>query len=1171
MGGSSSEQTIGYRYRLGVQIALCHGPVDRITRIRFDQKKAWMGNSTGGRINVSAPNLFGGEKREGGVSGAVDFETGERDQPVNDYLQARIGGLVTAFRGVAQVVMRRFYMGMNPYLKAPDFRLERIHTRQDGLEQWYDAKAEIRGDLLPDIVVQSDKFANADGWEFEEPLPANRLLITDGVMRFDADIDHGGIQQYASKEFDRIDRINSIRFDCRVLDANSGDALIMQIKNAAGDYWFFYDPRRDAGVDPTQRPTIGTSSNPFGSTALTVGTWYRHMVTFDHDADTYTVRITRRSDGALFGEETFGPIPGASPDVDSIRFDPGTDDFVLNRGSSTEYDNIEIRGQGYIRDMNPAHIIRECLTDPDWGMGYNEDDVDEASFASAADALYAEGMGISILWDQQATITEFLDQIIAHIDAALYVDPATGKYVLKLIRDDYSDSHLLTLDPSNVEAIEEFGQPATDELVNTVTVKYWDSKTSRGSSVTVHDTGLVQMHGQIIQQTFDFQGFTHAEVAGKVATRSLRALSQPLISCTVYVNRDFFSLRIGDAVFLNWPDYEVDNVIMRVVSIDYGDGIQNRMRLQLTQDVFYTPNLQLIRKVESEWVDTAVDPSPITLRVAMEAPYYELVRRLTQNIVDDTLVERPQAGFLLMSAGRPTDAEINAQSWIDRGADYEQGPTVDFAPYVTLASAMVQAAESEVDYSAENQIDLVEVGSYGQIDDEIVKVISLTPLTVARGVLDTVPAAHAAGASILFWGPSYPVSDEQEYTISTSALNVKLLPVTSIGVLDIDDADVDSVLFDQRAIRPYPPGKVQVNGEYFPESIDGMTLIGLTWAHRDRLQQTTEDLIEFTEGNIGPEYNTRYNLRIYNEDGMLVKEETLTGTSFDWTDETGISYLPGSQYDGANDYQTRGADLTGIVDGKTGIVSFWIGPGADGALLTVLGGGANISAGGGLFVYRSSFNLVGVRGRSAAGAIVLDLNSSITDVTVANGVRHVMISWDLTNPARRHVYVDDVDVTASTTHTNTAIDLTTGNFAIGAETDGGNKLNGGLTELFFHNTYLDLSIEANRRKFIQADGKAVASLGANGSDPLGVQPLIYAPTGDASGTGNKGSAGPFTTTGALVPVDGPAYAGSGNLNGQVRVELESERDGILSMQYHDFTIYRHGYGFNYGMFYGGNV
>src|SRR3546814_4430004 len=79
-------------------------------------------------------------------------------------------------------------------------------------------------------------------------------------------------------------------------------------------------------------------------------------------------------------------------------------------------------------------------------MGYLESDIDDASFIAAADTLSNEGLGMSLLWDKQILIDAFIQEVIKHIDAALYVSRTTGKFVLKLIRADYDEGDLITLD-----------------------------------------------------------------------------------------------------------------------------------------------------------------------------------------------------------------------------------------------------------------------------------------------------------------------------------------------------------------------------------------------------------------------------------------------------------------------------------------------------------------------------------------------------------------------------------------------------------------------------------------------------------------------------------------------------------------------------------------------------
>lgn len=72
---------------------------------------------------------------------------------------------------------------------------------------------------------------------------------------------------------------------------------------------------------------------------------------------------------------------------------------------------------------------------------------------------------------------------------------------------------------------------------------------------------------------------------------------------------------------------------------------------------------------------------------------------------------------------------------------------------------------------------------------------------------------------------------------------VKLLPYTSKAQLDIGDAVEMDFTPAGRALGPYPPGKVQVNGQYWP---DGCTFHGdvtLTWAHRNAYAQEARDIV----------------------------------------------------------------------------------------------------------------------------------------------------------------------------------------------------------------------------------------------------------------------------------------------------------------------------------------
>jgi hypothetical protein len=134
MGAGSGSQTVGYRYHLGMHLVLCHGPLDKVTALRVGDKdlptdavaatiKQPVASvalpATGSqRLHFNSPNLFGGEDREGGITGYADLAFGGPSQTPNDYLSAKIAGPVPAYRGLMSLILRGAYLAANsPYIK----------------------------------------------------------------------------------------------------------------------------------------------------------------------------------------------------------------------------------------------------------------------------------------------------------------------------------------------------------------------------------------------------------------------------------------------------------------------------------------------------------------------------------------------------------------------------------------------------------------------------------------------------------------------------------------------------------------------------------------------------------------------------------------------------------------------------------------------------------------------------------------------------------------------------------------------------------------------------------------------------------------------------------------------------------------------------------------------
>lgn len=230
--------------------------------------------------------------------------------------------------------------------------------------------------------------------------------------------------------------------------------------------------------------------------------------------------------------------------------------------------------------------------------------------------------------------------------------------------------------------------------------------------------------------------------------------------------------------------------------------------------------------------------------------------------------------------------------------------------------------------------------------------------------------------------------------------------------------------------------------------------------------------------------------------------------------------VDGADFDGTNDYMTRGADLTGASDSKQFILSAWLRvDGGDGLALILFSSDTTGGGNPGLFrLRRNNSKDVKLLGYNAAGTEIL-LIGTLGQFITSTTWRHFLISIDLSDTAKRHLYVNDSSDINVTTYTNDTLDFTQGDWVVGATHNNTLKLNGCLAELYFApGQYLDFSLVSNRRKFISASGKPV-HLGTTGALPTGTAPIVYQHLDDleavANFATNRGTGGDFSITGTL--------------------------------------------------------
>jgi hypothetical protein len=125
LGIGSKNVTIGYKYYLGMQMALASGTVDSLEDIVVGDKSLKANgaalpvaySASGANVSINLPSLFGGDEKEGGLAGLLTFYFGSSAQTGDAYLASKFGGAAPGYRGVCHAILKDFYIGTSTYLK----------------------------------------------------------------------------------------------------------------------------------------------------------------------------------------------------------------------------------------------------------------------------------------------------------------------------------------------------------------------------------------------------------------------------------------------------------------------------------------------------------------------------------------------------------------------------------------------------------------------------------------------------------------------------------------------------------------------------------------------------------------------------------------------------------------------------------------------------------------------------------------------------------------------------------------------------------------------------------------------------------------------------------------------------------------------------------------------
>lgn len=875
LGIGRSSQTTGYRYYAKFA-AFIGNRIEKFIGINFDNRKWVLHDPTKHPVNmlpVREGNLFG--ENEGGVAGDIDIHFGYPDQEPNLEYQKHFP-LVSGYPYQSYLLFRGynfqdpflghtfttpgFYLGNSGYMKEMLLWVKRTRVRNDGRVQWH----EVRGD---GAVVCEIGAKLGDGAEI---IGSNRNSLSyDRYSEFTTA--SGSVSESSfSGDFGYVTTYDyGLQISHGTMSGNNSanpvipNALYsgtIHIKEAGSvTLQFRYNQQDNAVLDLVYSAAeeIGQwiESETFEITVNGVGTvtdqrLYRFVRIRCYGNSSITYSLSHQA--KLVGKNSSGK------DVYGARFNL----FIYSKFEAYVSGGTPVDGL----DINPIHKIREILTD-DTAMGKPESDVNDATFIKAADRIWDEGLGISWAIDEKSCI-EAIEELCYHIEAGVRVNRQTGLYEMVLFRDDWFESNEIhDIAESKIKNLS-LEVMNSDDIVNQLNVTYYDRQRIKNSTFSVYENGSILTMGHANAESVEFPYFMNMRNAEIVANWKLKQYSTPAWKGTLTTGwREARKWNRYDLVKINWSKKWQGTILARIMKIDLGNGLNNEVVIDFEEVVPYSGEMNTSIVVDDS-TEEKTEPAKPAIGETFEAPYYIAVQNIGQRKIDEELAYNQDVGFTFSTYRRPqwnalyaeiTTANVDKpeDGWIvDGNAEFVTSGQFDQLVSRTMTQIPVKNLQIE---GSLNQGDLIVVGSWiignvGQYEFMIIESFDAETsiLTVKRGALDTIPFEWGVDTNFWLSNPENGLFSLTEYSADQ---NVRASSLTVTPSSKLEQLGSVPVYMRSRAIRPYPPANVKINGEYFPDEIE--TDLVITWSDRNRLNLNA---IDWYSPSVAIEPNTQTHL-----------------------------------------------------------------------------------------------------------------------------------------------------------------------------------------------------------------------------------------------------------------------------------------------------------------------
>lgn len=556
----------------------------------------------------------------------------------------------------------------------------------------------------------------------------------------------------------------------------------------------------------------------------------------------------------------------------------GDDYLIINEGSTAH-------------EANPAEILYDVMTEKTfYGIGIQAEDIDTESFTKAAKTLKEEKFGLSIIYQVSSSFEDFSNDICNHISANLFRSNYTGKWKLKLNRKDYNIEDLIVFNESNAKI--KYNRKQALNLFNEVKINYEDRSANYQERSSVVDTKTLEfLTDQNNTKKIDFFGIKTSHLAAQVASRELAAYSKNLISLEITCDRIAYGLERGDVIVVNYPRYNINNLVFRIQEINLGRFNDNAIKINCIQDIF---SFGIYTSVNNDSTFTRPQFTKYLnhQQYNITSPYAFVKENSNASLFCLTKNSNRDAGFDLYNSSTllKSQEERTPIARVMNTFDKNVSQISNISIYNDISNLSLLQFETELNRRAGDNLAIIfyknnptyhEFISFSDI--ELITTNNYRLNNVWRGCLDTKPKSfNSTTDEIVIMFFSY--ANIIESSNSSFELIAKYNNKENQEVL----YSISKNNIANRNLLPLLPNNLKVNTVLYQDTqtIGATSNLALTWDYTNRFE-TANQITKYSDNFITQEANVVYNIKIYdNITNTLIKNIDINSNNYTFSDES---------------------------------------------------------------------------------------------------------------------------------------------------------------------------------------------------------------------------------------------------------------------------------------------